>query len=309
MPAPEARLYRYVVYKQSTRGPSGWVAQVPAAGKQVTLGGVVAKQVTAAQLAAKHLKVTVDSLRLTAGSRGKKVVKKPLKRHVYQRGPSFYVVTGKDYHGTFKTATEAAEKAAEVAGDTADGKPAKLKAQSCKPAELLERLRAAMPLYSSYDPPDLANLKTEMKLCQNLWRVEPALAYLSAAGKYGPWRASLRQHAAQVLKKRSSGLSPQARVTQLLTILKQTVTQMQHEDDSLWYENCGRGVHHHCSWLPMMQRLKLIAKWKAGAVKLKLGKQDVPGPHVMSPARAEDVDTGAYQHLSEPQLHNNFTHA
>ena len=43
------------------------------------------------------------------------------------------------------------------------------------------------------------------------------------------------------------------------------------KDEDVWRKNCGRGVHHHCSWLPLLQRLKLLTKWTHGPRLLLAG--------------------------------------
>jgi hypothetical protein len=40
------------------------------------------------------------------------------------------------------------------------------------------------------------------------------------------------------------------------------------EDESTWVKNCGRGVHHHLSWLPIMQNLDVIRKQEDGRLCL-----------------------------------------
>lgn len=42
------------------------------------------------------------------------------------------------------------------------------------------------------------------------------------------------------------------------------------KDEQLWLDNCGRGVHYHCSWLPLLQRFKMLGKWSSGPGQLKL---------------------------------------
>ena len=36
------------------------------------------------------------------------------------------------------------------------------------------------------------------------------------------------------------------------------------KDEAVWQLNCGRGVHHHCSWPPLLLQLRLLTKWTQG---------------------------------------------
>lgn len=225
------RKYRYVSYKSSSRGKAGWVAQVRQKGKQVTLGGVYNSQEEAAKIAAKLLKVSTESLLIpkkkpSASKSGLKA--KRLKRYIYPHGGSkFFVAKCNDYLGTYDSLAEAEAAAADAAG--LEG-PEELDLKGSSPQDLLERIGAMYPVYREYDPPDLANLAEECKLSSGLWGMEPALAFLSAAGKYGPWRAQLRLQAGKARLRSASAPGPpdvQSRVAQLGQILHQTVKSLQ----------------------------------------------------------------------------------
>ena len=256
MPAPDKRLYKHVLYKKpgghTPRG--GWVAQVPADGKQKTVGGIHKTQHAAAATAAKFLKVQLTDLRLErpvplpscgaeaavssnvqqssspAAGRKKKGIKKAasLKKYVYKQGARFRVAVGSEYVGCFATAAAAAEAAADYAKK--HGLAPALKEQNgVKPGELLKRLKAGLKVFHGYEPPYLENLAVETQLSSSVWPSEPALPFLCALGKYGPWREKLR---ARAETRYSPGPTARlwdlkSRTAELLDVLKGTVEDMQ----------------------------------------------------------------------------------
>jgi hypothetical protein len=261
-PAPEKRLYKHVHYrKQNNWGKSGWVAQVSIDGVQRTVGGVHKTQQLAAATAARVLKVPLQELRLqqplpvpSSGAAGvsnvvqqssspqadrkrKGLPRAPiLKKYVYKQGRRFRVAVGEVYVGSFATAAEAGAAAAEYAEQ--HGLEKELKDQKVKPRELLDRLKIGLKVFKGYEPPDLQNLAEEIKLSSSLWQSEPALPFLCALGKYGPWRAKLRARAQTWF---SPGKPPArlqdlpSRTARLLDILKGTVEDMQTTAKSLDY--------------------------------------------------------------------------
>lgn len=46
------------------------------------------------------------------------------------------------------------------------------------------------------------------------------------------------------------------------------------KDEAVWQLNCGRGVHRHCSWLPLLLQLKLLTKWPQGPKLLLAGTEE-----------------------------------
>ena len=114
----EARQYRYVSYKASSRGLAGWVAKVRQDGLQVTLGGVHKNQQLAAKAAAQHLGISVGELRLSKPPGSGKAessspVGRPLKQYIYRRGNSFWVSKDNSYKGSFNSLAEAENKTSE----------------------------------------------------------------------------------------------------------------------------------------------------------------------------------------------------
>ena len=254
MPAPERRLYKHVNFKkQSGNKTAGWIAQVMVDGKQKAVGGLHNTQQQAAATAARVMKVPLQDLRLPppvrcrepraadsstaqqssspqAGRKMKGVKKVPLlKKYVYKQGNRFRVVVGTIYVGSFATAAEAGAAATHYAQQ--HGLAKELRDQKgVKPGELLERLKAGLKVFHGYEPPDLENLAEEIKLCSSLWQSEPALAFLCALGKYGPWRANLRARAQTWFSKGKPPARLQdlpSRTAGLLHILKGTVEDMQ----------------------------------------------------------------------------------
>ena len=275
-----ARQFRYVTYKSNSRGKPGWVVQVSSGGQQVTLGGIHATQLQAAKVAAAHLKTTVQDLRLSKAqkppsSRRRPAVQRRLKQCVYTRGSKFVVLKDNCYQGTFDCLADAEAAAAEL---QPEGAPPQLKARAVQPGQLLERIALGMRVYKGYEPPDLENLTAEFSVCRGLWAIEPALAFFSCLGKYGPWREALRRQA--LAAKLQQGAPLLARTAALLRVLQLAVQDMQGVDEHLWRQNCGRGVHHHCSWLPVLQRFKLLVKWSRGPEKKLMlsGADDDAGP-------------------------------
>jgi hypothetical protein len=135
--------------------------------------------------------------------------------------------------GSFATAAEAGAAAAECAEPC--GLVKDLKDQIVKP---WERLKVGLKVFKGYEPPDLQNLVEEIKLSSSLWQSEPALPFLCALGKYGPWRAKLRARAQTSFSpgKRPARLQDlPSRTARLLDILKGTVEDMQTTAKSLDY--------------------------------------------------------------------------
>jgi hypothetical protein len=260
-PAPEKRLYKHVLYrKQHNKEKTGcWVAQVSIDGKQQTVGGCHETQQLAAAAAARALKVPLQDLRLPqplpvpssgaggassvdqqssspqAGRKRKGLKRAPiLKKYVYKQGSKFRVAFGKVYVGCFATAAEAGAAAAEYAEQHNLG--IELKDQKVKPGELLDRLKIGLKVFKGYEPPDLENLAEEIKLSSSLWQSEPALPFLCALGKYGPWRAKLRARAQTWFSRGKPPARLQdlpSRIAGLLDILKGTVEDMQTTARSL----------------------------------------------------------------------------
>jgi len=100
--------------------------------------------------------------------------------------------------GSSATAAEAGAAAAECA--ELRGLVKELKDQIVKP---WERLKVGLKVFKVYEPPVLQNLAEEIELSSSLWQPEPALPFLCALGKYGPWQAKLRARARLGLPQRS----------------------------------------------------------------------------------------------------------
>ena len=168
----------------------------------------------------------------------KKVPAKP--KYVYKQGARFRVAFGTDYVGCFATAAEAAAAAADYAKqhDYDFGKGSTKDQSGVKPGELLERLKAGLKVFHGYEPPDLENLAEESKLSSSLWQSEPALPFLCALGKYGPWRANLRARAQSWFSPEKASARPEdlsSRTAGLLDILRGTVEDMQSAAWSLTF--------------------------------------------------------------------------
>ena len=244
MCAPGQQLHKHVL--NSSGRPAGWVAQVPADGEQKTAGGIHEMLQAAAATAARVLKVPMQDMRLQLpwpchqsaaavisdvqqsssplAGRMKKGIKKVLAkpRYVYKQGTRFRVAVGADYvAGSFTTAAAAAIAAADYAKK--HGLEQELKDQSrVEPGELLNRLKAGC------EPPDLEmNQAGETQLSSSLWQSVPALAFHSALGEYGPWRANLRARAQPWSSPGKPPARPQdylpSRTAGLLNVLKGTV--------------------------------------------------------------------------------------
>lgn len=219
---PEPRQYRYVSYKAGSRGQAGWVGQVREQGQQVTVGGVHSSQVKAARAVAAHLGVPVQYLKLQPAQKteGKQRKFRPLKKYVYQRGQTYTVSRGNVWGGSFSSRAAAEAAAADLGGES------EVDSQGCSPGSLLCRLEGCLPVFKDYEPPDLQNLTQECQLSSgSLWDQEPALAFLSALGKYGPWRAALRIEADRSQVAGRSATTA-VRVASLLDILRRAVQVM-----------------------------------------------------------------------------------
>ena len=77
--------------------------------------------------------------------------------------------------------------------------------------------------------------------------------------------------------------------------------------------NCGRGVHHHCSWLPLLQRLKLLTKWTTGPKLLLAGaaedaeESSSPAVQQLEGSMTATIKTTAYSWAgSSPQGQENL---
>ena len=66
------------------------------------------------------------------------------------------------------------------------------------------------------------------------------------------------------------------------------------EDEKIWIANCGRGVHHHCSWLPLLQRLKLLTKWSSGPKLMLAGAAVEDSSPAVQGSMQSAVKTTAY---------------
>ena len=136
--------------------------------------------------------------------------------------------------GSFATAAEAGAAAAECA--ELRGLVKELKDQIVKP---WERLKVGLKVFKVYEPPVLQNLAEEIELSSSLWQPEPALPFLCALGKYGPWQAKLRARARLGLPQRSplQGCMQDlpSRTAGLLDVLKGTVEDTQTTAWSLAY--------------------------------------------------------------------------
>ena len=265
MPVPEKQLYKYVSFRI---WKSGWVALVHANGKRTGVGGIHETQLAAATAAAKFLKVPVQDLRrqqpepwpgnqsaavssTDQQSSGPKAGKKKLgvkkapgkKKYRYKKGTRFRVAVDRVYIGSFRTAAAAAAAAAEysksrlVLKKEGRGRPGRPRVRPrVRPGELLDRLQAGLKVFHGYEPPDLENLALETKLSSRLWQSEPALPFLCALGKYGPWRAKLRARAQIWFSPGNPYSRPQdlpSRTEVLLNILEGTVEDMQSVARSL----------------------------------------------------------------------------
>jgi hypothetical protein len=85
--------------------------------------------------------------------------------------------------------TEAESKVAELA---------QLCPKKVRPTVLLDRLEKMWPTFGRYYPPDLQSMEQELRQGAAVWKKEPSLIYLSALGKYGPFRSRLRKSASSV---------------------------------------------------------------------------------------------------------------
>lgn len=85
--------------------------------------------------------------------------------------------------------TEAESKVAELA---------QLCPKKVRPTVLLDRLEKMWPTFGRYYPPDLQSMEQELRQGAAVWKKEPSLIYLSALGKYGPFRSQLRKSALSV---------------------------------------------------------------------------------------------------------------
>ena len=145
----------------------------------------------------------------------------------------------KVYIGSFRTAAAAAAAAADYSKQLESGQVLKDQGRvrpRVRPGELLDRLQAGLKVFHGYEPPDLENLALETKLSSRLWQSEPALPFLCALGKYGPWRAKLRARAQIWLSPGNPYSRPQdlpSRTEVLLNILEGTVEDMQSVARSL----------------------------------------------------------------------------
>ena len=205
--------------------PSAVAGPSVAAVVQSVAAQPAAAQPAAAQPAAAQPAAAQPAVQSHSSSSSQTPRKEVSKKYVYKRGDSYVVCMGNSYHGSFSTPAAAAQVVAELLGEPA-GKS--LQDRPVKPQELKERLAAGLQVYHDYEPPDLENLSLEVQLSSSLWAAEPTLAFLSALGKYGPWRANLRQEATAVLGGQASKEeSMDTRVDRLLSVILRTVQAME----------------------------------------------------------------------------------
>ena len=301
--------YRYVTRRfpgdQSRKAP-GWYAQGP--GSKV-LRGPFEDELQAATCIAKTVKVKIeDLLRSKVRGPGPAVLAQEAVsryRYVYKRtlrGTTYWV--GQPKRGKqrlFRDMLKAAEWTSKQRRTSVKALMKGSKVYGIRKYQL--RLATVVQVYGggSEVPGDAEFLHQTAQSMDAIIEQEPAMEFLDAQGKYGPYRAtqidifrtspawSKVQRSKAWVKKLQEEYDPVpqsklldlqkrcgedvlVRAHGLLQILRRTTEAVHGTDLTCWVTNCGRNVSHHSGFIPMLLRFKVLRKVPKSSVdSLDLG--------------------------------------
>jgi hypothetical protein len=267
----EPRQFKYVTWRAY-----GWTGQVTSAeGKVCYTCGSEQTQLAAAKSVAKHLGVTVNSLRLP-----KAAVTKQKYWYVYPRpGNTWRVQIGNAHYGEYTRQLEAVDKAAQLMDcETSD----LVKNKDTPPKVAQQRMELLEPLYKDYLPADLEDAVQRLPAEKGMYKAEPALHLLSLQGKYGPFRQALfeawKSTGPGVQESRSPGdrNSVESRAELVFQVVCVALKKCHRVPMDTWVRNCGRGVSYVSGFLPTLARLKLLKHQSTGRHILRLGMRGEP---------------------------------
>ena len=157
-----------------------------------------------------------------------------------------------------------------------------------------KRFRSAKATFESWRPADIKNL-IEVRKKHTLFCIAPGPLYLIALlGKEQAWTTAIVRLARELPAKTTANLfalssrssadagarGVRAAVAKdvhgLLVAACQAMTKRSAQEQVYWPKHCNRNVNHHAGWLPVMQRMGILAKTtKRDKSRLVFGNPDI----------------------------------
>ena len=274
--------------------------------------GTYSSEQLAAQALAAHLGVQVRELKTRVERQTTPRAAVMVKGIYPAHGGKFEVRSGGKYHGRFDTVETASKNLTKLEG---------AHPRASKKVDRVElaakRFISAKATFESWRPADIKAL-IEARKKHTLFCIAPGPLYIIALlGKDPAWTAAIVQFAHELPIKTTANLfalsdrsdaDAEARgvrtvvakdVHGLLAAACRKMTGHPASQQKYWHLHCNRGCSYHAGWLPVMQRMGILAKTtKRDKSRLVFGNPDLAYKIVPF---AEQTHVRAFTRLSELQ--------